>query len=475
MQRLFPDSFYENVFGTITIKTNSAQIKNSEEKLKDNYGQLPTSLVTFSDIYGQLQTSLRTITDIKKSKNIELIEVTTFRKESGYSDRRHPDIVTFTDKIEEDLARRDFTINAMAMRLDGSIVDPYEGQKDLEDKIIRAVGNPDTRFQEDALRMMRAIRFFVTLDFAISDKTLNAIVTNKKLIMDISAERIRDELVKIINARRAQEGIELLQEVGLLKEILPELAAGFNVGQNKHHIYTVFEHNVRALGWCAKNNYEFHVRIASLLHDVGKPQTKRGDGVDSTFYGHEIVGARITRKALQRLKFPNEIIEKVWLLVRYHLFYYNVGEVTERSVRRLLAKVGPENINDLLQVRQADRIGSGVPKAMPYRLRHFQYMIEKVQKDPTSVKMLAVNGNDIMEQLHVEPGPLVGQILAILLDEVLDDPTRNTKEYLLNKAQKLSKLKPEELQNRRKESEEKQKQLDEEVHEEIRERYWVKE
>ena len=438
IQALFPDSFYENTFGTVTIKVSGVSRETEEH-----------------------------------TKGIGNVEITTFRTETSYSDKRHPDAINFAKTVEEDLSRRDFTMNAIAMSLDGKLVDPYEGQKDIEERVIKAVGDPKERFNEDALRMMRAVRFATVLDFKIEKETADAIKKDARLIQMVAEERIRDEFIKIVDAREARKGIELLEELGLLRYVFPELHAGVGVGQNKHHIYTVFEHNVRALEWSAKNHYAFHVKLASLLHDVGKPQTKRGEGIDSTFYGHEIVGARIARKALQRLRFRQDVIDKVWLLVRYHLFYYNVGEVSEHSIRRLIAKVGAENISELLEIRMADRKGSGVPKAMPYRLRHFQYMVEKVQKDPTSVKMLAVNGTEVMQILGIEPGPKVGQVLAILLDEVLDDPSKNTKEYLSKEVQAFGELEDDELQRRRKQSEEKQKQFDETVDQNIKGKYYV--
>ena len=432
VQKLFKDSFYENEFGTVGVKTSS------------------------------------------KDANLHVVEVTTYRVEEKYTDKRHPDKVSFTRNIEDDLRRRDFTVNAMAMSQNGDIVDIFEGEKDLNGKILRAVGNPDDRFNEDALRMMRAVRLAAELGFKIENKTLKAIEKNAKSIDLIAKERVRDEFIKIIDAKRAYSGVLLLQDTGMLKVILPELAAGVGVGQNKHHVYTVFEHNTLALKWAAEHDYPFHVKLAALLHDVGKPNVKRGEGPDSTFYGHEIVGSKIARKALQRLKFPEKLVDNVSMLVKYHLFYYNVGEVTERSVRRLVARVGPENMGDLIKIRICDRMGSGVPKPEPYSLRHFQYMVEKVQKDPISPKMLKVNGSDIMSILKVEPGPKVGQVLAILLDEVLDDPKLNTKKYLGEKVKELGGLPDKEIQKLTKAAKEKEKEFEEAVDEETKEKYWVK-
>jgi tRNA nucleotidyltransferase (CCA-adding enzyme) len=243
-------------------------------------------------------------------------------------------------------------------------------------------------------------------------------------------------LSRIILSRNPAKGVELLQETGLLRHILPELEEGVGVGQNLHHVYTVWEHNLRALETCPSEKLE--VRLAALLHDVAKPRTKRGNGYRSTFYNHDHVGARMTKDILTRLRYPKDIVEKAALLVDNHLFYYNVGEVTEASVRRLVRRVGLENMDDLMAVRIGDRLGSGVPKAKPYKLRHLEYMIEKVSKDPVSVKMLAIHGNELLESLGMKPGPKIGAVLDVLLAEVIESPERNTKEYLLERAHELS-------------------------------------
>ncbi|HUO75637.1 MAG TPA: CCA tRNA nucleotidyltransferase [Candidatus Paceibacterota bacterium] len=396
LQKLFPDSFYDNAFGTVTVKTRS------EDPI------------------------------------VWTVQVTPFRTEGKYTDKRHPDSVAFAKTIEEDLSRRDFTVNAMAMSLDGTLVDPYGGQADIKARIVRAVGNPLERFAEDALRMMRAIRFATTLGFAIEDATLKAITEHAPEIATISVERVRDELIKIIDSNRAAQGVQLLEDVGLLKFIIPELREGIGVGQNLHHIYTVWEHNLRALEYVASKGYSFQVRMGALLHDVAKPRTKRGEGTHCTFYAHDAVGAKMTRVIMDRLRFPHDISDRVVNLVRYHMFYYSVDEVTASSVRRLLANIGPENIDDLLKLREGDRIGSGTPKAVPYKLRHLKYMIDKVSNDPISVKMLCVNGTDIMTELKVEPGPKIGLILNTLLAEALDDPALNVRETLLKRARELN-------------------------------------
>jgi len=413
------------------------------------------------------------------------IEITPYRIESKYTDKRHPDEVKWAKTIKEDLARRDFTVNAIAINLQLTtynlqLIDPFNGQQDLKNKIIRAVGNPEDRFNEDALRMMRAVRFAATLEekavpgrWQIEESTGQAIKKNAKLLQVISKERIRDELMKIIMADRAAEGIDLLRELGLLKYIIPELEEGYGQTQNKHHIYEIYDHNLRCLDYAAKKKYNKFVRLAALFHDLAKPRTKRGEGPDSTFYGHEILGAKMTCQVLNRLKFSKKDIEKIAKLVRYHLFYYNVGEVSEASVRRLVRQVELENVAELLQLRYCDRIGSGCPKAEPYKLRHLKYLIEKVSQDPISVKMLEVNGKDVMDTLEIQPGPAIGQILDILLGQVLSYPQRNKKNVLLQEIKKLGKLNEKELRSLSQKAREERERLKMKKDEMTKKKYWV--
>jgi len=436
IRKLFPKSFYENRFFTVTVLTESED---------------PT---------------------------LREIEITTFRKEAKYTDKRHPDFIEFAKTLEEDLKRRDFTVNAMALKIEDSkfeIVDLFEGQKDLKNKIIRAVGNPKERFSEDALRMMRAVRFAVTLgkDWKIEKETEKAIKENAIWISAISKERIRDEFLKIIMSKEAAKGIELMRKLQLLKYIIPELLEGYGVTQNKHHIFTCWEHYIRSLDFAAKKGFSLHVRLAALFHDIGKPRTKRGEGPDATFYGHEVVGAKMTAQILNRLRFPKKDIEKIVKLVRYHLFYYNPGEVGESSVRRLIRKVGLENMEELIQVRMADRIGSGVPKAEPYKLRHLRYMIEKVSRDPISVKMLKVGGEDVMRILKIKPGPKVGQILNILLSEVIENPKKNEKKFLEKEIEKLGKLSDKDLKELAKKAREKIEKIEQKRDEMTKKKYWI--
>jgi len=365
----------------------------------------------------------------------------------------------------------------MAMDSKLKIIDPFNGQKDLENRIIKAVGDPEKRFSEDALRLMRAVRFATTLNnligWKIEEKTKKAIQKKAELLNFISRERIRDELMKIIMSRRGAKGIEILRKLGLLKYIIPELEQGFGIGQNKHHIYQIYQHNILSLEYACKKEFSKYVRVSALLHDVGKPGTKQGDGLNSTFYNHEILGAKMTNKILQRLRFSKKDIEKIVKLVRYHLFYYNVGEVKEASVRKLVREVGPENINELLQLRMCDRIGSGVPKAEPYKLRHLRYIIEKVSEDPVSVKMLKIKGSDIMQILKISPGPKIGRILDILLSNVLDDPQKNKKQGLEKEVKKINKLKEKDFEELVKQAKQEIKKIETKKDEMTKKKYWV--
>lgn len=443
IQRIFPESIYENAFGTVGIKTSSEQ------------------------------------------ENLKIIEATTFRKEGKYTDKRHPDYVVFAETIEEDLSRRDFTINALALKIDFQenlknrfrIIDPFNGQKDLRDKIIRTVGNSEERFQEDALRLMRAIRLAVELNFKIEEKTFSAIQKMASLLQQIAPERIRDEFVKIILTPLAAEGILLLHEANLLKQFLPELEEGVGVGQNKHHVYSVFEHLWRSLDYAARNNYSLEVRLAALFHDLGKPRTKEGEGPNSTFYNHEMESTKMVYNLMARLRFDKKTIKKVIKLVRYHGFVYDPEITTDSSIRRLILKVGKENIFELAKLREADRIGSGCPKAKPFRLRHFLFRVEKILKEMAgeqpSLKMLKINGNEIMKITNLQPGPKVGAILNILLEEILDDPLKNEKKYLEKRAKELSQLSDKELEEKQRMAKEKYLDLLKEEEEQLKKKHQV--
>ncbi|GIW67571.1 MAG: HDIG domain-containing protein [Candidatus Parcubacteria bacterium] len=428
--KIFPNAFYENRFGTVGIKTNS------------------------------------------EDETLRVIEVTTFRQEKEYRDLRRPEEVIFIKDLETDLQRRDFTINALALSIDGDIIDLFDGIKDLKNKIIRTVGDPEKRFREDALRLMRAIRLACELNFTIETKTFKAIQKFAYLIQYIAHERIRDEFNRIIMSRNAVIGIELLRQTNLLKEILPELDRCYGVGQNKHHKYDVYLHSLKSLDYAVKKNYPLYLRLAVLFHDIAKPLTKQGEGPNCTFYGHEILGAKITKRILERLRYSNEIIKKVTHLVSQHMFYLEIDKVTPAAVRRLVRRVGQENLEDLFKLRHADRIGSGVPKAEPYRLRYLRYLIEKVHLEPITPKMLNINGYDLLN-LGVPHGPKIGWILKALLEEVIDDPTKNNKEYLIERAKELKDLPDEKLKELALIGEEKIESIERQKEEEIKKKYKV--
>jgi poly(A) polymerase/tRNA nucleotidyltransferase (CCA-adding enzyme) len=435
IQGLFEKTFYENDYGTVGVETGS-----EEETLK-------------------------------------IVEITPYRIESGYSDNRRPDEVKFSTKIEDDLKRRDFTINAIAYNpLSGEVIDLYKGQNDLKDGIIRAVGDPEERFREDGLRILRAVRFYAQLGFKIEENTENAVKNTAELLKNISLERIRDEFSKIISSSRPAAGLEKAREVGILKFIAPELEEGWGIEQNQAHAYDVWTHLMKSLQCAADKNYPFHVRLAALFHDISKPATRRRseEKGEWTFYGHEVVGSRVTRKILERLKFSHETIEKVTKLVRWHMFFSDTEQITLSAVRRMVANVGKENVWELMDVRVCDRVGTGRPKENPYRLRKYRAMIEEAMRDPLTVGMLAIDGNVLMGELHMKPGPKIGYVLHALLEEVLDDPKRNTKEYLSKRASELLELPDAELEKIGKQGKEKKDEEEQKTIEEIRKKYWVK-
>lgn len=410
-------------------------------------------------------------------ETLRVIEITPYRIEGKYSDKRHPDSISFTNNLEDDLKRRDFTINAMAMNpVTGEIIDLFNGQKDLKKGMIRTVGRPEDRFNEDALRMIRAVRFAAELGFKVNHETKESIKKHARLLDKIAKERIKDEFVKIIMSDRPKQGVELMKEAGVLKYIAPELEEGVGVEQNKAHRFTVWEHNLRSLGHTARKGWGLDIRLASLLHDVGKPASRRWskEKKDWTFYGHEVVGAKMSVKILSRLKFPKKTIEKVAKLVRYHLFFSDTEKITLSAVRRLVRNVGTEDVWDLMSVRFSDRVGMGRPKEAPYRLRKYESMIEEAMRAPLSVGMLKIDGNEVMKTLKTKSGPKIGFILHALLEEVLDDPSRNTKKYLEKRVKELGKLNEKELQKMGEKGKEKKSRLEQTEISKIRKKWFVK-
>ncbi len=408
IQSLFSKTFYENSFGTVGV-----------------------------------------VNENPADPSLSVVEVTPYRTEGEYSDKRRPDSVMFSTSLEDDLKRRDFTINALALSVQKgralSLVDRFSGEKDLKNKVIRAVGDPHIRLSEDALRIMRAVRLSAELGFVIEGETLLALSTHRELLSHIAKERIRDEFIRIIASDRPMEALALMRELGILAYVAPELEEGVGIEQTQTHAYDVWEHLLRTLQHAADKKYSLEIRLAALFHDIGKPKTRRMGKGTYTFYGHEVVGAKMTEKILKNLNFPTKTIDHVTKLVRWHMFFSDTETITLSAVRRMIANVRPERIWDLMNVRICDRIGTGRPKENPYRLRKYKAMVEEALRDPVSVGMLKIDGGDIMNILGITPGPMIGLVLNALMEEVLDDPTKNTAEYLTNRVKTLATLDTKEL------------------------------
>lgn len=392
--KLFPDAFYHNTYGTVTVPL----------KLEDK---------TY------------------------LMEVTPYRTESGYENLRHPTQIAWAKTLEEDLSRRDFTINAIASNGE-KIIDPYGGQTDLEHKRIVAVGDPDKRFGEDALRLLRAVRFAAQLGFIMDENTRISIKKNAELITNISWERIRDEFLKILSSDHPAEGVLFLRNTDLLKYILPEVNVCFDIPQKspkRHHIYDVGTHLVMSLRHCP--SADPITRFATLIHDIGKAKTFHKDPETSliTFYNHEVVGAKQAEKIASRFRLSNKQAEKLVRLVAMHQF--TVTEIqTDKTLRRFIREVGKEYLQDILDVRSGDRIGSGATPTS-WRLELFKKRLEEVQQEPFTVADLKVDGHDVMELLKLKPGPLVGEVLNALFDDVVENKVPNEREILLEKLPKV--------------------------------------
>jgi tRNA nucleotidyltransferase (CCA-adding enzyme) len=390
-QALFAGAVYENTFGTVAVRTTDREVGT--------------------------------------------VEITTFRSDHDYADFRRPHRVEFSDSIELDLARRDVTVNAMAWGAEpnGSpqLVDPHGGQMDLEGRTLRAVGDPEARFREDALRMVRVVRLAATLDFTIEPATLAAIASNAPLVAHLSGERIAVELSKLLAADRPSVGLRLLAETGLLAHLAPVLAAQRGVPQNKVPGEDLWDHTLRSVDGAAKA--PARIRMAALLHDIAKPATM----ADGRFVGHEMLGAEQARDLLDRWRWRTDERDRITHLIRHHMFGYQ-PKWSDAAVRRFIAKVGREAIDDLFLLRQADNVGSGrEPDAggLPeLRARVAAQLAAGVALD---LHGLAVDGRDLMEEFGWEPGPVVGRTLDRLLDRVIGDPNLNTRERLLAVARSM--------------------------------------
>lgn len=434
IQALFQETFYENTFGTVGVVTESENPK------------------------------------------LKVIEITPYRIEGAYSDARRPDEVRFSDKLSDDLERRDFTINAIAYEpFSGTLIDMHGGREDIKRGTIAAVGDPEKRFSEDALRMLRAIRIATELNFAIDATTAAGIATNASQLAKISRERVRDEFIRILESERPLQGLFVAQKLGILAYVVPELSEGIGCAQNQAHSFDVFEHLLRTLQHAADKGWPLHVRLAALFHDIGKPASRRfsEEKQDWTFHGHEVIGAKMARRILADLRFPKDLSDTVVALVRWHMFFADPEQVTLAAVRRTIRNVGQENIKDLLNLRICDRIGTGRPKEQPFRLRKYMSMVDEALRDPVSVAMLKIDGSRIMEISHETPGPRLGWALHALLEEVLDDPKLNSEETLEARALELLQLGDEELRALGEKGKERQTEEDEAAVRELRAKHFV--
>lgn len=432
------EPFYDNIYGTVgvSVKNNDLRFKNQDLRIDEVY------------------------------------EITPYRTERGYSDVRRPDEVEWGESLEEDVKRRDFTMNAVvigpvkdsmkATEVWYELIDYLEGLKDFEQGTIRAVGEAKLRFAEDALRMMRAIRFAAQLGFVIEEETLSGIKENAPLLEKISKERVRDELKKILKSQYPADGVHLLMTTGLMEYIMPEVLETKNVAQTGHHVLDVYSHMLESLRGCPSSDPI--VRLATFLHDIGKPKTRRlrcikcgwvmkevdkqvagetavmtqykcprcgtqqSEHEAGTFYGHEVVGARMVGEIAQRLRFSKKEKEKMVTLVRWHMFSYN-PQMTDASIRRFIKRIGMENINDMMLLRIGDRKGGG-SRTTSWRLQELQRRIGEQLYQPMTINDLVIDGRDVMKILGIKPGPKVGQVLKELFEEVIEDTSKNTKEYL---------------------------------------------
>lgn len=470
IQKIFPQSFYENKFGTVSFTH-----ENLLEELAKNY-QLPSK--NLANLLAKGEVKNNRIIDLKKAKKVHFslkdqlnsqdkdslekdnqvppFEMTTFRSDGEYLDHRRPDQVVFGTNLEEDLKRRDFTINALAITVEEKylqeifskkkleksytiekenfkLIDLHHGQEDLDKRIIRTVGQADQRFAEDALRMLRAIRLAVQLNMDIETDTYYAIKYHKDLLKFVSFERIRDEFMKILASDQPAKGIELLDETGLLVHIVPELYQGVDMQQRGHHTTDVWTHSLDALRYCP--SHDPIVRLATLLHDIGKPATYKEENGEITFYSHDVLGSRIASKIATRLKLSKKEIQRIFILVRYHMFHYQEHH-SDASIRRFIRRVGFENIDDILDLREGDRLGSGAKKTS-WRLEEMKQRIIEQLNQPMGLDDLVVNGHDLMRELSIKPSPILGEILDKLLEKVLENPQLNEKDKLIREAKKI--------------------------------------
>jgi tRNA nucleotidyltransferase (CCA-adding enzyme) len=353
-------------------------------------------------------------------------EVTTFRGTEGFSLR-----------IEEDLAHRDLTINAMAYDITNKrIIDPFGGQRDIEGKVVRAVLNPSERFQEDPLRMMRAIRFSLELRYTIEPETLIDIQPMAQAIDIVAKERVRDELLKILMVRRPSAGFHLMRKSGLLKGILPELMEGYRKRQNNYHKYTIYRHTMETVDSIKGDPV---LRLSALFHDIAKPRVRKKINGRWRFFGHAKASAELTKEIMMRLKFSNEKITRVTHLIARHMFDYK-QELSDKAVRRFIKRIGAGNVDDLIALRKADDLAHGLGRGFEKDIEKFKNRIDSQMKKsyPFTISDLAVNGHDVMNKLGLQPGPRVGQILNQLLEVVIEKPEYNRKDKLVEIVKRMA-------------------------------------
>jgi tRNA nucleotidyltransferase (CCA-adding enzyme) len=385
---VFPDAAYENQFGTVAVR-----------------------------------------------RDREAYEITTFRTDHDYADFRRPHRVEFGTSLEDDLARRDFTVNAMAWGAQPggapALRDPFDGVADAASRRLRAVGEPRKRFEEDALRMLRAVRLATALGFDIEPETMAAIRACAPLAAHLSGERIAMELGRILAADRPSVGLRLLRDTGLLDAVIPELAAQSGVPQNKIPGQDLWDHTLATVDAAPRHPV---VRLAALLHDIGKPATQ----ADGHFYGHETVGAEQARALLDRLHEPRIVTDRVTHLVRQHMFRYEPGW-TDSAVRRFIGKVGRDTIDELFALREADNVGSGVEREADGLAELRARIQAELEAGPVLDRSaLAIDGDDLIAELGMEPGPELGRVLEELLQRVIEEPGLNEAPTLLLLARDLA-------------------------------------
>ncbi len=477
IQKVFPESFYENTFGTVSLTYDDIwQTYHFPDKYQVELGQelqklqqpLSPKIIDLQKAR-KLHVSLaapeanasdETTATQLAHKTLPNIEITTYRCGEVYgADHRKPTALCWGATLQEDLSRRDFTVNAMAVGFgqqvldqvvanisslnpanlpsytDYDLIDQHQGYADLQNFVIRTVGDPHQRFHEDALRMLRAIRLAVQLNFKLTHNILEAIKSHASLLTHISGERIRDEFLKMLVSNYPKAAIEMLDETGLLSYILPELLPAKGVKQGGHHVSDVWTHSLDALDNCP--SLDPIVRLAALIHDIDKPISYKEINGQPTFYNHEVTGARTAVQIAKRLKLSSRDCERIFILVRYHMFHYQAFN-SDAAIRRFMRKVGLENIDDILDLREADRLGSGAAQTS-WRLEEMKARMVEQLNQPLDLSDLAINGSDLMMALNLSPGPQIGKILHALFELVLEKPELNNKEQLLAQAKLIVK------------------------------------